>query len=284
MKLKNDGSESIIIEIGLDLIESQCRDTTSEKVNRFYVYVLIDPITKVPFYVGKGYGDRDRSHIQETSRGVIPHGNKHLYYKIKKILSNGKHVIIERLEVNLQEDISFLREAFYIKKWGRKDLGLGPLLNLTDGGEGQSGWIPDKAYKERMSVATSGENNGMFGKKHSDETKQKMREKASKRLFTPSMRKTWSEVKKGNKNSFYGKHHSEETKKRIRYWAAKNAIRGKANSAYVNLDPIRYKLIDIFIRTKNYSETVRYANSCGIRCSRTAVKRRLKEWIVLDIL
>lgn len=38
------------------------------------------------------------------------------------------------------EEEAFTREKFLIAKYGRKDLGLGPLLNLAPGGEGNSGY------------------------------------------------------------------------------------------------------------------------------------------------
>ena len=94
MKQKNDGSGNIIIETESDSIKSQCGDII--KRNDFYVYALIDPFDMLPFYVGKGIKNRDTSHIRETMLGHIPHGNKHLYYSIKKIVKSGKSVIVER--------------------------------------------------------------------------------------------------------------------------------------------------------------------------------------------
>jgi len=65
-----------------------------------------------------------------------------------------------------------------------------------------------------------GENNGMFGKKHSEETKCKMRRK-----FTEEHKAKLSASKKvaylGSGNSFYGKKHSAESKLKMSI-AAKN--------------------------------------------------------------
>jgi hypothetical protein len=70
-----------------------------------------------------------------------------------------------------------------IRFYGRKDLGTGILRNLTDGGEGTSGWIPSEEVRAKMSAANTGkkqsaehtakntgENNHMYGKHHSPET------------------------------------------------------------------------------------------------------------------
>jgi hypothetical protein len=275
MKQKNDGSGNIIIETKNDSTKSQCEDTI--KRSDFYVYALIDPDDNLPFYVGKGIKNRDTSHIRETMLGNIPHGNKHLYYTIKKIVKNGKSVIVERWNTNLNEDVALIKEVEYIKKYGRRDLKTGILTNLTNGGEGQSGWIPDDGYKKRMSIATSGKKNGMFGRVHTKETRDKIAEKARNRVFTDEMRKTWSLVTTGKRNPFCGKKHTEETKVKLSL-SLKNRKRGKENGCYVDLSPIRDGLIEKYINTKSFSETTRYANSCGIKCSRVAIKRRLKEW------
>ncbi|MDA9016538.1 NUMOD3 domain-containing DNA-binding protein [bacterium] len=72
-------------------------------------------------------------------------------------------------------------ETKYIGDFGRRDLGLGPLVNLTNGGEGNIGWIPSEIvknkignsnrgkkrtdeYKKRVSIRNKGKNNPMYGK------------------------------------------------------------------------------------------------------------------------
>ena len=62
--------------------------------------------------------------------------------------------------------------------------------NLTDGGNGVKGF------------GCFGENNGMYGKEHSEETKQKISLSRRNKLV-------------GEENPFFGKHHTEETKKKI---------------------------------------------------------------------
>jgi hypothetical protein len=57
-------------------------------------------------------------------------------------------IIIDELEEKRALDI----ETELIAYWGRRDLGTGILCNLTDGGEGVSGWIPTDENKKNMSV------------------------------------------------------------------------------------------------------------------------------------
>lgn len=66
-------------------------------------------------------------------------------------------------------------------------------------------WSDPEEHK-RMSEMTSGERNPMYGKKLTEEHKQKLREGFAKVVFVG---------KKGADNPMYGKHHSEEVKKRL---------------------------------------------------------------------
>jgi len=276
MKLKNDGSENTITETKNDSIKSQCEDITIK--NEFYVYALIDPEDNLPFYIGKGKNARDISHIRETQKGIIPHGNKHLFYTIKQILESGKSVIVERWDTHLGEVDALEKEVEYIKKYGRGDLKTGILANLTDGGEGQSGWVPDKSYRKRMSKLKSGKNNGMYGKKQTEDTRNKIGNANRGIKWSLEAREKLSRSSIGRKNSFYGKHHSNDTKQQIRENVKKYIKYGKDNQGYINLDHIKDDIINIYLTTQNFSETTRYVNSRGRKCSRTAIKNRLKEW------
>jgi hypothetical protein len=173
----------------------------------YYVYEYIDPRNNQPFYIGKGKGDRLNYHIKNLNDGYNPHKTN----KIKKILSEGLEPIINIVVSGLTETESFEIESSLIIKFGRVDNKTGCLLNLTYGGEGQSGWIPGDDYRKKMSESTKGEKNGMFGRNHSDETKNKIREKAVGRKASEETKKKFSTDRVGSKNSFYGKKHKSET-------------------------------------------------------------------------
>lgn len=120
-------------------------------MNDFYVYIYLDPrkngefnypqIDKSfefePFYIGKGRGNRINMGIKE---------NKKDYYKNRKIRSmikDGYFPIALKIFENLTEKESFGKEIYLIKVIGRMDLSLGPLCNLTDGGEGTTNITPE---------------------------------------------------------------------------------------------------------------------------------------------
>jgi len=104
-------------------------------MNHYYVYALIDPTTNVPFYVGKGKGQRKYEH---TRPAYLKHHNRKSA-KIKSLLSQGLRPRIETWHEMLTEEEAFIHEINYIACYGRLDKGTGVLCNHTDGGEGGSG-------------------------------------------------------------------------------------------------------------------------------------------------
>ena len=103
-------------------------------MNNFYIYAYRDPATLEIFYIGKGCGWRYRD-ISGRKH------NKHLYNKIQKYRANGLLIdnITFKLYENLAENKAIQLEIQLIKEYGRRDLGEGSLLNLTDGGDGVVG-------------------------------------------------------------------------------------------------------------------------------------------------
>jgi hypothetical protein len=81
---------------------------------------------------------------------------------------------IEIIEA-IDEDHAKLLEVCLIEVIGRADLGRGPLLNLTDGGDGRTTWN-DQQKKDHSAKIT--------GQKRSEETKSLMSRSAQKRCET----------------------------------------------------------------------------------------------------
>ena len=75
--------------------------------------------------------------------------------------------------------------------------------------------------KKINSKLNTGKNNGMFGRKHSDETKKKIGEKSKQKIFDDSYRNKLRENMKGNTRRL-GIKHSEESKVKI-----SKALKGK---------------------------------------------------------
>ena len=114
----------------------------------FYVYVIRKPDGE-PFYVGKGKGRRVAVH-EEHAR--TKRRSKKLSV-IRGIWNLGMQPIYELAVACETERAAADMEVKLIGAFGRKDKGLGTLLNLTDGGEGVSGLQHSLDSRERMRTA-----------------------------------------------------------------------------------------------------------------------------------
>jgi len=108
----------------------------------FYVYIYQDPERNVPMYVGKGCGGRYKFHIKKAT-------NIRFKNRIITLKNMGMEPIVNVVKCASEND-ALLEEIRLIKLYGRKDLGLGTLYNMTDGGEGSSGWKPSEQTKKKI--------------------------------------------------------------------------------------------------------------------------------------
>jgi hypothetical protein len=110
---------------------------------QFYVYIHCNEIG-VPFYAGKGKGDRGWNHKQ---RGKIWKD----YVKKHPFCPEKTHIYLVDSE---QQAFSLEKELIWLL---RKELGLW-LANATDGGEGMSGYNAPKSeeHKKKISLSQKG--------------------------------------------------------------------------------------------------------------------------------
>lgn len=95
----------------------------------FYTYLYRDPSRgNEMIYVGKGQKRRAWKHLSRTDRHPFTQ-------RLQKMKRNGVTPLIEFLCKDVDEELALLCEVEAIDLYGRKDLGKGPLLNLTDGGD-----------------------------------------------------------------------------------------------------------------------------------------------------
>ena len=190
------------------------------KAEVFYTYALINPNTGTPFYIGKGQRSRATDHLAEAFRPLTRGSNKHKINTIKKIVHGGKTVQIVKIDEGISEAQAFECEEFAISFFGRADRGLGPLTNLTNGGEGASG--QDVSGEKNPNYGKRGEDSIWWGRKHTDETKSRMSAAQAGRVITDehraNMRKPKSPegraaIAKARIDSAYRP--SEETKQKL---------------------------------------------------------------------
>lgn len=119
----------------------------------FYVYQLrIDDQDK-PFYIGKGQGRRAYYHLKADC--INNDRNRHKVHTILKAQKDGKEVLVEILHRNMSEQEALNKEMELIALYGRRNNKTGCLTNLTDGGDGVSGYVVSVELKKHLSVATS---------------------------------------------------------------------------------------------------------------------------------
>lgn len=224
------------------------------KTDIFYNYVYLDPrkpgdynygdlhFDYEPFYIGKGKNNRCYSHLKQKNKS-------YKINKIKKIQNFGLEPVILKIYENLSEEESLINENNLIQLIGRHDKKLGPLVNLTDGGEKNYGYIYSKEQLIQMSINRMGDKNAFYGKHHTEETLKNMSE---------SRRGKYD----GNKNPMYNKHHNLESlkimseSKQGKYDGDKNP---RAKKIYLyDLD---------FNFYKEYSTSKEFADVCNINNS-----------------
>jgi hypothetical protein len=170
--------------------------------------------TNEVFYVGIGNSERPYS----------KNGRSDFWFRIV----DKADYDVEIVHTDLTWDEACELEIKYIKEFGRRDLGLGNLVNLTDGGDGgnlspiSKKKIGDKnrgkkrtnEFKKRRSKRYSGKGNPMFGKAgflgktHTSKTKEIQRQSNLNKIVSEETRK-----KIGDKNR--GKKRTDEFKENI---------------------------------------------------------------------
>ena len=169
----------------------------------FYAYIHVRPSADAngAFYVGKGRGRRSHDFTRRN-----PH-HRHIIDKY-----GPKNIDVARIECS-SEASAFDLERGLIKCLRSMKV---ELANVTEGGEGVSGLRHSEAARAKMSAdrkgrshraetrvkmaaTRGGQNNAFFGRRHSEETKQKI-----------------AETKKANPTGYWrGKQRPDDTKAKI---------------------------------------------------------------------
>ena len=132
-------------------------------MNNYYTYAYLRE-DGTPYYIGKGK-------------------NKRVYVKARTVpLPIDKSKIIF-LKKNLTEEQALKHEEYMIFIFGRKDLGTGILRNRCEGGKGTPKRVISEEEREQMRKREIG-NKRFLGKKHTDETKEKISTKNKGRKWT----------------------------------------------------------------------------------------------------
>jgi group I intron endonuclease len=216
------------------------------------IYKYTSPSGKV--YIGQTL-DAERRRREFLDINIVYAGARIENARKKYLPESFTYEILESKEYdNINDALTDLNrlESYYIGKYDSYHNG----YNMTYGGEGVRGIVFSEETKQKISNTLKKRYktnpNPFKGKKHTQETKDKLSEIASKRKYSPTKGKHWSEKQRqfmselgklnvGDKNPFYGKKHSEKTKETI----------SKANSVPVlQIDPKTNEIIQRFDSAK----------------------------------
>ena len=201
-----------------------------------YIYTISDPETGYIRYVGKSNNikDRFRKHLEYRDNGKR---KTYLYSWMRSLKEDPIIEIIEECDIS---DWEFY-ERYWISQlltWGFK------LTNLTDGGDSLSKFSPEVIKKLRQ--INKGENNPMYGRKHSKESIEKIQK--SREWYKGPSEETIRKISE----SKMGHEVSEETRNKLRIANLEGRIgrRGHSNS-------------------EEHNKSISDASSIPIRCLET---------------
>jgi len=256
------------------------KTSIEETDHMYYVYGLIDPRTKKPFYIGKGKGTRCLYHYSEKG---INEDHCRKTAKIKKLRSLGYEPMVEFYAQNIEdEDLAYDIETQLILKYGRKGYEVnGILTNVCLGSNppNHSGKTyedihgKERAIEQRRKRRELQLRAGGYGPtQHSSETKKKI-----------------SEASTGTNNgNSSGLTEEQVIRIGIEFSSFFNGRIGKNKWLWYcrqhNIPPFirksfRFKGRDLFdILVENYDANIVYDKQLWIKNDITGKVKRLSDW------
>ena len=205
-------------------------------MKQYYIYMTTNNITNMK-YIGKHFGELNDSYLGSgkiLKRAIEKYGKEN-FSKVVLAITNSE-------EENCEKEKEFI--ALY-------NATKNPLFyNIHEGGSGGNttrGYSEEEKQqlKDKLSQINKGEGNGMYGKHHSQQTKEFLSywaefERDNSSYRTEEFRQKMSGLTKGINNGMYGKRHSEESKKKMsensigKTSGEKNGMYGKKGNNAIN--------------------------------------------------
>lgn len=169
---------------------------------KYYAYIYFDTSrSNEPIYVGKGSGRRSTYHLKRKKK-------KHPFIQRLELMERaGISPLIQHIDA-FDEECAYEMEMEFIAFFGRKDLGKGPLLNLTDGGGKNAGGRLSEEHRKKIGDAHR-------GRILTEEQKEKVSKSVS--AYLRENKRIWSqETKEKISKKLQGHVFSAETKAKLK--------------------------------------------------------------------
>jgi hypothetical protein len=170
-----------------------------------YIYRHIRVDKNEPFYIGIGSDSKGKY------ERAFDYSHRHSFWKN---IVNKTEYEVEILMDEIDWECACKKEKEFIAMHGRRNLGKGTLVNLTDGGDGNNGAILSEESKNKIRLKAMGNKNSVGRsceaserKRRSDVMKGNKYALGSKRTAEQLERSRTGNVN----NSWIGRHHSPET-------------------------------------------------------------------------
>ena len=162
-------------------------------MNKHYLYTHYREDKNEVFYIG--IGTKNSQDLKYNSYTRAYNKNKRTSYWKNIISLNPDYKVSIILESDSYEEIK-LEEIRLIKLYGRRDLNLGSLCNMTDGGDGQINRVWSKESRTKASISHTGK---VLSASHIDNIKKHLYGNKSHlgRIFTKEHRDNISKAGKG---------------------------------------------------------------------------------------
>lgn len=232
----------------------------------YFIYITTNLITNEK-YIGKHHGKLNDSYLGSGKiliRAIEKYGRENFKREI--------------LYISKTAEENNLKEKEFIKAFNAvQDR---TFYNIAEGGDGGDIFhtLPLKQQQELREVFKqkySGCGNPMYGKHHSEKTKELLRQVDKSYTQTEQYRQNMSKVTSGEKNGMYGKKHTEESKQKMSI-AKKGKKLGKENGNAKRISA--YKDAEMTILVKHFDTIQEALIYVGTKPNDySGITRRMKE-------